>query len=508
MYFMAKENEASDQVLIADFKKEITASAIRELEKYGEATAQHLKSYARLDEISKFETKNDPHRNLHQQAGFSAEAKEVARRNEDFILKGKKTRYERTDELGQVNHQIYDLAETNLNGQALSDSKGDFVGGAQMKNHMDIKKYRDHWKKNFEKYESAKLLIPSDQYPVVMDDWSKQQIILEKQTEELIKRGDTKLAAKKQEEIDRIKNARRRAKPSKVSTSDAMEARKSPILSVGKDVLRVAHKAGAQAAGTGAAMGGGIGVLRYGYEFINDKKTAAETSLSILTDTGRSAISAYASGATTAMLSGALQEASGQIVRNLGKGNTPSMIVQTSTVLAKGVLDCIAGKITTEQMIGQISREGMTLVTSLTGSNFGAILGTFCAPGIGTVVGGVIGGMIASMLSGGVYSTLKRSVHDLELSNEQREKTQEFCAYIISQHKEYRRQMDAIFDQFFFEKRKKIKSAFNSIADATMRGESIRGGLEDIAQAFGKQLAFKNGAEIRAQLRSGKILEF
>lgn len=36
----------------------------------------------------------------------------------------------------------------------------------------------------------------------------------------------------------------------------------------------------------------------------------------------------------------------------------------------------------------------------------------------------------------------------------------------------------------------------------------IREGLEGIAQAFGKQLAFESGAEVRAHLRSGRVLEF
>lgn len=145
---------------------------------------------------------------------------------------------------------------------------------------------------------------------------------------------------------------------------------------------------------------------------------------------------------------------------------------------------------------------------SLTGSNFGAVVGTFIAPGVGTVVVGFVGGMVASMLSGSVHSTLQKSVRDLELSDEQRKRTQEICSRVIAQHEAYRRQMHAVFDQLFLEKRIQLKSAFDSIAEATMKGESIREGLGGIAQAFGKELAFDNGAQVRAALRRGSVLEF
>ncbi|MDR8865306.1 hypothetical protein FEP93_05757 [Burkholderia multivorans] len=68
--------------------------------------------------------------------------------------------------------------------------------------------------------------------------------------------------------------------------------------------------------------------------------------------------------------------------------------------------------------------------------------------------------------------------------------------------------MSVVFEQFFLEKRTELKSAFDSISEATMRGDSIRQGLEGVAQAFGKRLAFDSGAHIRSRLRSGQALDF
>lgn len=503
----ADRHKASD-ASYADLEQAILIGATIQLERFAMASAQHFTSHDALKKISKSKI-TDPKTNYPQQAGFSAEVKHVARANAESLLTGKKTRYALTDDLNRSNHQVYDFVEVDTHtGVALVGTNGDFVGGAQMKVHADIKKYRDLYKKNYCKYNSAKLVLPPDQFDAIMNDWDTQQRSLEKQLETLNGQGNSKLAAEKQAKINCIKEARSRAVKSEVSTSDAMEARKSPTLSVGKDTLRIAHKAGIEAGKTAALVGGGISILKNGCDVFSGDTTIGVASLDILTDTGRAAITAYASGAVTATVGGALQAANEQVIRNLGKGNMPAMIVQTSTILGKSVLDVINGKITPEQMMSQISREGMTLAMSLTGANFGAVVGTFIAPGVGTIVGGFVGGMVASMLSGSVHSTLQQAVRNLELSNEQRKRTQEFCARIIADHNEYREQMNAVFDQFFLEKRKQLKAAFESIADATLQGGSIREGLEGIAQAFGKELSFQSGAEVRTRLRSGPVLEF
>jgi hypothetical protein len=505
---MPTDSKRTRDEAAANFEREVSFAATLQVQRFAMASAQHFASLEDLLRISNFKI-TDPDTNYHQQAGFSAEVKQVARANAENIIAGNKTRIARTDDLNQVNHQVYDYVEVDVDtGAAVLGPDGQFVGGAQMKVHKKIEKYQDHFGKNYDKYKTAKLVLPPDQFEAIMRDWDKQQANLEEQVNALTKQGKSNLAAEKQAEINRIKDARQRAVKGEVSTTDAMEARKSPTLSVGKDALRIAHKAGVEAGQTAAAIGGGISLLRNGYDVFNGEKSVGDASIDILTDTGRAAVMAYATGAMTATLGGALQAANGQVLRNLGKGSTPAMIVQASTVLGKSILDVITGKITPEQLVSQISREGTTLAVSFTGSNFGAVVGTFIAPGIGTVVGGFVGGMVTSMLSGSMHSALQKSVRDLELSNEQRKRTQEYCARIIAQHNEYCRQMNAVFDQFFLEKRTQLKTAFDSIAEATLRGESIREGLEGIAQAFGKQLAFESGAEVRAHLRSGRVLEF
>lgn len=498
------EPSAADR---ADFEREVRFAATLQLEKFSAATAQHFGSYADLAKISKFKI-TDPKTNYQQQAGFSAEVKQVARTNAGNILSGSRSRIARTDDLNHVNHQVYDYVEVTGSGAAKVGPNGDFVGGAQMKVHKDITKYRALYKENHGKYQTAKLTLPSDQFDDISSDWDKQQVDLEKQVEALRKKGNTNLAAQKQDEISRIKDARSRTVRSKVSTSDAMEARKAPAMSVCKDVVSVGNKAGLQAGKNAAVVGGGISVVRNVYGMFNGEKSTGKASLNIVSDTGSAAITAYASGAVTATLGGALQKANQEILCNLGKGNTPAMMVQTASLLAKGALDVIRGKITPEQFVGQISREGMTLATSMTGSNFGAVVGTFIAPGVGTIVGGFVGGMVASLVSGSLHSALQQSVRDLELSNEQRNRTQEICARIVAQHNDYRRQMHEAFDEFFLEKRTQLKAAFDNIAAATLRGESIKEGLEGIAQTFGKELAFENGAQVRSRLRSGQMLEF
>lgn len=92
---------------------------------YSEAARQHVVAYEGIDyaqgkrlergleKISRSKV-NSQYRdmNIKQQAGFSAEVKEVARNNAEQIVKRKKNRLIRTDDLGRVNDPLYDFSSS------------------------------------------------------------------------------------------------------------------------------------------------------------------------------------------------------------------------------------------------------------------------------------------------------------------------------------------------------------------------------------------------------------
>ena len=118
------------------------------------------------------------YQNIHQQAGFSAEVKEVARSNAENIIKRNKITKTRTDDIGKVNDPLYDLVDIDEHGRVVEGSgeQMKFVGSSEfdLGGEGDGKRILD--KLNSKKYEDkylnkgAKIKIPYDKYDGVIDE--------------------------------------------------------------------------------------------------------------------------------------------------------------------------------------------------------------------------------------------------------------------------------------------------------------------------------------------------
>jgi transcriptional regulator of heat shock response len=142
----------------------------------------------------------------------------------------------------------------------------------------------------------------------------------------------------------------------------------------------------------------------------------------------------------------------------------------------------------------------------MTGANLGAIVGGIMLPGVGIIVGGIVGGMVSSILSGSLYNELQKSINSTELSNKQREQIKAMCANLIEDERRYREEMIEIFDQFFDDKEKHIRTGFESISDSIKNQDSIHSGLGMVADALGLQLAFNDIDDFRKKVASGKAI--
>ncbi|MYN17052.1 hypothetical protein GTP81_09840 [Rugamonas sp. FT107W] len=487
-----------------DFSWEVNQAAMRELERYAEGIAEHFVSHESLAAIARSKVHPDyAEANYLQQAGKAAEVKQVARENVERMLKGDKSRVVRTDDVGYSNHQEFDLV--GLDQVSAGDAP---VTGAQMKVFKDVGSYRKLFNQEFDHYQRAELLIPPDQFEAVMADWAKQRQAALEQRDQLALLGKTDEARKLQQRIDRIDHARDRAKPSTVSTTDAMEARKSPGLSVAKDALDVAHRAGMEAAQTGAAIGGGLSLIRNVVAVSKNGKDVGAAVQEIFQDTGKAAAGAYASGALSAGIGGALRNANHQLLQNLGRSNAPAMAVQVSAMIGKSVVELAAGRISSDEFVRSVSKDGSLLAVSMTGSNLGAVVGTVVFPGVGTVVGGLVGGMAASMLGGHLQAHLLNAAAELDASNALRAKVKAATAHVVRRHEAYRREMDEAFNVFFAEKSEELKRGFALISAASPEDGRLREGLALIASAMNKKLAFANEVEFAQHLRSGETLVF
>jgi len=286
-----------------------------------------------------------------------------------------------------------------------------------------------------------------------------------------------------------------------------MEARKNHNISIAKDIGKISHKAGMESAKIGGAIGGGMSSAKNLYAYSQGDKTGSEALKSVAFDTSKATARAYASGATSTAIGGVLKSSSNQIAKNLAKRSAPTVILQSGLILANQTKNLLTGKIDANEFAKNIGQEGTALATSLTGANLGAVIGTAIIPGLGTIVGGVIGGMTASIMSSSVYSELQKSIHDTELSNQQREAIKNYCQDLIVQEKECREYAMSIYDNFFDKKELEIKDGFKAVSLAIQNGENINVGLSMIGSAFNVELKFNDIKEFNQHIKSGETLK-
>ncbi len=491
-----------------NFQEEVNMAIGLEMEKFAEANFQHFSSISELKNISNSKINPDyADTNYQQQAGFSAEVKQRARYNADKILDGKSERIERTDNVGAVNHSKYDHVQVDKNGNPIKDSNGNFVGGSQQKNFSKVENYDKLYKKDYEHYKDTPIDVPEDHYDEIIERWKNENKKLVKQEQRLLDDGKVEEAKRIREKIDKLDDTGKRLRKSKVSSKDAMEARKNYRKSVAKDIGKISHKAGLDASKKGAVIGGAISTVTNTKALIDGDIDIEEAFTNISKDTAISAAKSYMNAAAASAVGGALKATNKEILKNIAKKNGPVAIVTAAGILAKQTGLLISGKINGDEYAKNIGREGFSLASSLTGSNLGAIVGTALFPGLGTIVGGFIGGMTTSMLSNAFYAELMNTIHETKMSDERRKFIEEYCQKLKTEEIAYRQEMLLTFDRFFDDKENAISHAFNDISEALQNGESITNGLNQVADAFNLKLAFQSTEELTKHINSRKTLE-
>ena len=122
----------------------MSGAAYSDIQLYGDAAKQHLVAYSGVDNetgqvlkkslksISKEKVNPDfEFQNKQQQAGFSAEVLDVAKTNEENIIKGNPTRKVRADDIGKVNDQYVDLYEIMPSGDVVAEEQMKFYGASK-----------------------------------------------------------------------------------------------------------------------------------------------------------------------------------------------------------------------------------------------------------------------------------------------------------------------------------------------------------------------------------------
>ncbi|MDK2942516.1 MAG: hypothetical protein PWP56_2029, partial [Acetobacterium sp.] len=209
-------------------------------------------------------------------------------------------------------------------------------------------------------------------------------------------------------------------KKSEVSKTEAIEARLNPEKVTIKEIAKVSHEAGVNAAKIGAGVGGGISLISNTFAVIKGEKDVEEAIADTAIDSVKAGATSYGTGFANTGLASVMKNSSKEIVRSLGKSNAPAYIIQTAITTVKSLARLCNGEINTNEFFQEIGKNGTMLMVSAQG----AIIGQLLIPI--PVVGALVGGLVSTLVGSAIYDhTIGMKVlneeidaFSLQLSNE------------------------------------------------------------------------------------------
>ena len=409
-----EKKERNDSVEIAG----LVGATAEKVKRYGSANKEHLVSCGGVDNatgtklkrslMSISKSKVDPknkNANLKQQAGFSAEVAETARTNAGNIISGNPNRKIRSDDRGKVNDPLIDhwVLDENRNPISGSGTQMKFVGSDPQKAldklmSKDCQKYIDN---------DIPFEVPSDYFDEIKLVAENKIKKLEKNVANLEAKGQSDLARNQLEKIKKLEKIKNNLKKSNVSKAEALEARTSPKIFTAKEVARESHRGGVEAAKAGAAIGGGMSLIRNVIEMVKDDKKAEEALVDIVKDTATAAALSYGTTFIGSALKGAMQNSTNQIVRSLSKTNLPAMVVASAFETVKDLVRLGRGDITETEFYERQGKGLMAASAGAAGASVGMAGASALATALGVTAGttamtaaGLIGGLAGGMIAG------------------------------------------------------------------------------------------------------------
>ena len=464
-----------------NFEREIEVAISKELEKYAEANADFLQMHSDLSNLNPNRGGKKGH------GGFVFERVEKAKRNAASHIKGGTKVVELTDTLAEngnpnfsVNDTNSDLVSLNKDGKVVSGSGEQLKAYGKQTTKSAVRDVMNGKEGNINRYDT--ITVPKDRYDATLQE-------IDNYIEKAKKEGNENGVAE-------LKKLKKKIKKGTADTKDIVFADKHKNIYTAKEIAKTANKAGLQAAGVSAAIQGGISSVLNIKAIANGEKTVNEAIQDITIETAKTTGESYLTAAGASALGGALKQSSAQIIKNLGKGSGPMVIVSSSKILAKNTIDLVKGKISVEKYIKNIGKEGASLGSSVVGSNLGAIAGTLILPGIGTAIGTFVGSVLGSIMSNITYGQLVQTMELNRLSDEQRKKIEEYCKTLIEEELYYRERMNNALTNYLNVKEKDINITFNELSIALQNNNSLSPILQKFSDNLGLDIKLYNEDEV------------
>lgn len=498
----------------------LTGAAYETVQKYGSAAKQHYVAYSGVDneageklvkglkQISEEKINPDyEFKNIHQQSGFSAEVKEVARTNAENILNNNPNRKKRTDDIGRVNDPLYDTVTLDADGNIINgeETQIKFLGASENDPAGKGDAFRALDKlesKKFQKYidNDVKIEVPKDQYDNIILEANKKIEDLNKQLVNQKNAGKEEQVKIIQEKIDKLNTIKKNLRKSKVTSKEAIFARLHPELSTAVDIAKVSNKAGLQNAKLSGAIGGSVSIVRNLVLVCKGEEEAEEAVKNVAKDTASSVAMGYGTGFVGTALKGAMQNSNSTYIRTLSKTNIAGIVVSVSVSATKTLTKYFKGEIDGVECLEMLGEDG----TGMIASAMFTVIGQIALPI--PVVGGLIGGMVGYALSSASYRVLTDSLKEEKISKENRERIEKECEEHIKLIREYRTEIDKIVSEYLTDYMDEFRNSFSGIKNALEIGDVdwVIEGSNRITESFGGEIQFSNMNEFNEKMLNGK----
>ncbi|GHU15261.1 hypothetical protein FACS1894163_01360 [Spirochaetia bacterium] len=480
------------------------------------------------------------HQNLKSHAGFAAEIDDVALENSENIISKNPTRRIRMDDLspekgGQVNHPLYDHVDIDKNGNPIKGTesqmkiKGENADEALDKMMEKGKLGKDGKFKN-EKYidNDVKMKVQKD-----FADEIKNQKIPEriKSLEEQVKAlegmpGKEQDLQNAKRQIEKLKTLEKNIEASNVTNEGSKENITSPEIATAKKIANISHRAGVEAAKSGAAMAGGMSLVRNIVAIAKGDKEADEAALAVVKDTGTGAAVSYATAFAGSALKGGMQNAGNSTLRSLSKTNLPAQIVTASIDVGKTMTKYFRGDIDGVECLNELGEKGTGMVASTVMGGAGAAAATAAfgktfemtfgsigtvvipIPVVGTLIGSAVGYTLGTLL----YSNLlvaAEILKEAKLAHEERIRIEAECAEAIAMIREYRAEMEKVISEYLCDHMEAFHVAFNDIKSALAIGDvdGFIGGANSITKKLGGTTQFNTFNEFDTFMQSSEAFK-
>ena len=518
---MIKVEDKKEKKIKENLKKATAEGTAAEIvQRFGSANKEHIVAYSgvdneaektlkkSLDSISKQKINPEyEYQNTQQQAGFAAEVKDVARTNAENIIAGKKERKARTDDMGSVNDPLYDHVVIDEKGNVVdgSGSQMKFVGASKNDPTGAGAPGRALDKllsKKFGKYldADAKIEVPSDYYDEMQKIADEKINQLQKQVDAAQSSGKTDVVNQKKQQIAKLKKIKKNLRKSKVSSEEAVFARNHPKLSTAKDIAKISHRAGVEAAKMGAAVGGTVSMVQNMVELYKGNIEPEEAIKNVAKDTACSAVVSYGTAFAGSAIKGAMQNAGNATVRSLSKTNLPATIVTCSITVGKTLQKYLNNEINGVECFEELGEQGTGMISSAMFATIGQAVIPI------PVVGAIIGSMVGYTISSASYGLLLQSLKEKELARERRIAIEKECAEHIKLIRAYRLELEKNIMQYLGKHMILFNNAFDELKSSLNIGDvdGFIAGANKITTALGKEVQFETFEQFDDLINSDK----